>query len=389
MSIIIDAVIIDTSAYMNEQSDFIGLNSAILPSLFQLLEKRNITLLAHEILNKEIIKNIHESELINKLSYLKETIKKYKTVLPLIDLSVENITKKIDSLSLEKQLIDAYQGFYKRATLLPYPSSEKIFSQYFAATPPFAESGNKKSEFPDAFVIESLKQYQEANTTSKILVISCDPDWQKSFKGIPNISLVQTISDGIKIIQKSEALKSQKCEEIFELIKDSLGKEIVAQTEYECFELNNFNYFDEEGDFEVVSVEVTDVSDIITPLKITENSILIRTTATLKVSGRSRVLNENESYWDKEDGKYLFVKYNDISFENGESEVECEISIEYDSEAPFDPDEPISDAWVDSVRLNVKFNIEVDVDDDDIIVSDPEQDAFGDMMDALEDYHRR
>ena len=77
---------------------------------------------------------------------------------------------------------------------------------------------------------------------------------------------------------------------------------------------------------------------------------------------------------DKEDGRYLFVKYEDISFENGESEVECEVSIGYDSEAPFDLNEPIQDAWINSVRLHVRLNIDVNVNDSDIVVHDTTSD---------------
>lgn len=387
MNAIIDAVIVDTSAYMNEQCDFMGLNSEILPSFFQLLYKRQIILLTHEILNKEVIKNIHESELIKKLSYLKDSIKKYKTVLPLISISIEDITKKIDSLELEEQLINHFQKFYQRATLLPYPSPELIFSQYFSQTPPFAKSGDKKSEFPDAFVLESLKQYQANNSSTTILVVTNDSDWEKSLKNIPNILFAKTICEAMICIRKSEELKLQKCEEAFEFVKSSLGKQIVEQSEYECFELTNYNYFD-NGELEILSVEVTDISDIITPLKITENNVVIRAIASLKVSGTAKILNENESYWDKEDNKYLFIKYDNISFINGKSEVECEISIDYDAEVPFDPDKPIVDAWIDSIRLNVNFNIEVNVDEDDIIYSDSEDDVYADMMNTLEDYYR-
>lgn len=94
------------------------------------------------------------------------------------------------------------------------------------------------------------------------------------------------------------------------------------------------------------------------------------------------MLDESRSYWDKEDGQYMFVAYSDLSFDNGSAEVEVEVSIS------FDPEEPESSAFIESTKLNVQFNIDVEVDEDDIVYSDPEEDAKADMMDTLEEYHR-
>lgn len=66
-----DAVIVDTSAFCKEQLDFIGLQNAILPSFFEMLEEKRIVLLTHPILLEETKKHIAESEVITKLSNLK------------------------------------------------------------------------------------------------------------------------------------------------------------------------------------------------------------------------------------------------------------------------------------------------------------------------------
>lgn len=371
----IDAVIIDTSAFVVEQCDFIGLSSAILPSLFSLLEERKIELLSHSILYEEVKKHIYSSVLLEKLSNLKTAITRYKNVLPLIDISADETINKIDSLGLEARMTNAFEGFYQRAITLPYPKAESIFEQYFSNQPPFSENGNKKSEFPDAFVIEAIKQYLSSHLTYSILVISDDSDWQKALAETPRISFAKSISQGMRILQSSESIMP-----IFDAIKTDLEKDILLNAECECYELNGFEPVDD--DVEITSVKVKEISDDIIPLKISETSVLLRTYAKLKLSGNSTVLDESRSYWDKEDGCYMFVAYNDMSFDNGSAEVEVEVSI------TFDPEEPEDSASIESTKLNVQFNIEVDVDEDNIVYSDNAQDAEADMMDALEEYHQ-
>lgn len=371
----IDAVIIDTSAFVAEQCDFTGLSSAILPSLFNLLEEQKIQLLSHPVLHEEVKKHIINSVLLEKLSNLKTAITRYKNVLPLIDISAEETISKIDALELDKKILNAFETFYQRAFILPYPNPEDIFEQYFSNQPPFSESGDKKSEFPDAFVIASIKQYLSSHLTSSVLVISDDSDWKKALAEVPRIFFANSISQGMKILHSSENIIP-----IFTTIKNDLEKEVLFHAESECYELNNFESVDD--DVEITSIEVQEISDDIIPLKISETSILLRTYARLKLSGNSTVLDELRSYWDKEDGQYLFVAYNDISFDNGLAEVEIEVNI------TFNPEEPEDSATIESTKLNVQFNIEVEVSEDDIVYTDHEQDSKADILDALEEYHQ-
>jgi len=371
----IDAVIIDTSAFVTEQCDFMGLSSAMLPSLFNLLEEKKIVLLSHPILQEEIKKHTKNSALLEKLINLKKSIARYKAVLPLIQISADETVSKIESLELDSKMVSAFEGFYKNAKILPYPKPETIFTQYFAFQPPFSESGEKKSEFPDAFVIEAIKQYLLLHSTSSVLVISSDSDWAKALSEVSRASLADSISQGMQILQSSENVIP-----IFNAVKKDIEKEVLFHAECECYELNGFE--EVEDDLEITSVKVEELSDDIIPLKISETSVLLRTYATLKLSGGATVLDDSRSYWDKEDGKYLFVAYNNISFNNGLAEVECEVEIK------FDPEDFEDSAYVESVKLNVRYNIEVTVDEDDVVYADPEQDASADAMDALEEYHR-
>ncbi len=47
--------------------------------------------------------------------------------------------------------------------------SADVFSLYFNGMPPFAPSGNKKNEFPDAFVFYGAKKYLENHPNDILL----------------------------------------------------------------------------------------------------------------------------------------------------------------------------------------------------------------------------
>ena len=356
----INVVIIDTSAYVREQCDFLGLNSSILPSLFELLSSKGISLLSHPILVEEIKKHINCSSIIERLDHAKASLSKYKNILNLIDISVEDSISKIDSLKLASQMVDAFERFYIEATVLSYPNPATVFAQYFSGSPPFTESRDKKHEFPDAFVIEAIRQFLAVHPESSILIISDDSDWVKAMINMQRAFLADSIVQGIKFLQSSENIVP-----IFDAVKYELGEQICQLAECESFEISGFELID---DVEIDSIEVDEISDDIVPLKISESSILVRAYATLIISGRGTVLDESHSYWDNEDMKYIIAEYNDISFNNGSAEVECELSV------TFDPSDPIDSASIDSVKLNVKYNIQVNVDETIIVYSNHEQD---------------
>ena len=53
---------------------------------------------------------------------------------------------------------------------------EEVFQKYFSAAPPFAVSGKKKNEFPDAVALMSLEAWANKNN-KRVLAVSGDKDW--------------------------------------------------------------------------------------------------------------------------------------------------------------------------------------------------------------------
>lgn len=352
MSNFIDAVIVDTSALEAKQFDFLGISSEAVPAFYDLLHHKKITLLSHPILSGEIKKHILSSDLAKRPDELQKTFARNKTVLEMIGISPEEATKKLQELSLGRRLISAFEEKYRDAVSLKYSSPAKVFEDYFSVKPPFSSSGSKKSEFPDAFVLMSIKDYVKANPMSSVLVISKDDDWRDSVSDIDHLSFAGSIEDAIKAIQSAEAILPS-FQTAYEEIKDKIAWVAMG----ECFDLDNYEIVD---DIETTNIRVSNLRDDIIPLRITKTEALISCSAELSVDGTVTVVDEGRSYYDPEYDTMRFLAHSKADFKNAPADIECEIKLR------FDPDDPEGTVEVDNVKINYRFSITLDLEQADV-----------------------
>lgn len=81
----------------------------------------------------------------------------------MVGVSAEELSEKLSKLDMAKRLNDSFDSFYQHATAVPNVDAKEIFSDYFNALPPFSPTGNKKAEFPDAFILKGVKVYCAQN----------------------------------------------------------------------------------------------------------------------------------------------------------------------------------------------------------------------------------
>lgn len=76
-----------------------------------------------------------------------------------------------------------------------------LFQMYFNAVPPFAATGKKKSEFPDAVALLSLEAW--AKTQGKrILAVSADSDWLAFGAKSEIIDVIPSLADALASLQE-------------------------------------------------------------------------------------------------------------------------------------------------------------------------------------------
>ncbi len=380
----IDAVMIDTSIYHKNQCDFGGITKSIIPMLLQLLEANNITLLTHPVLESEIKKHIGESELVSRIGNLQTSLRKYNKQLQMIDVSTEDLIRRLDEINIEKSLIDKFDFFYKRAISVPYVSAQEVFEDYFNANPPFSTTGNKKSEFPDAFILKGIIEYCKNNANSTVLIISDDSDWKHTLEENKQIVQVDSLEAAMLLLWEQLDDKSDLYQMLISQTKSDIYTKISDAALNEAFCIDDMNTA-EEVDIEKVSV--VDINDMMVPLEVTQNSVLLQITATLSADGCSEFFDENRSAWDSEDRCYYFCAYTRLTFQNALAEVDCEIEIN------FSDDGSLSQVELSSVKLINKWDIPLNLDEAETTekdVTDYGEDEYrAEQAEAMENFYKQ
>jgi len=381
----IDAVMIDTSAYQKNQCDFEGITNSIIPMLLQLLEANSITLLTHSVLEGEIKKHIGESELVTRIGHLQTSLKKYNRQLQMIGISAEELTDKLSKLDMEKKLNNGFDSFYQYATAVPDVDVKEIFSDYFNARPPFSSTGNKKAEFPDAFILKGIIDYCKENPNETLLVISDDSDWVRTLEKHKQIVLKDSLRAAMILLWEQLDDKSTLYQMLISQMNEEIRSEIESAALCEAFCIDGIDSA-EEVEVEVDNVSVVEIDEVIVPLEVTSHSVLLQITATLSADGYSEFLDETRSAWDKEDQCYYFCAYTHLDFLNALADIDCEIKIN------FSDDGTLSKVKLVSTKLLNKWDISLSLDkakvEEKDITDYGEDDYRAEQDEALEEYYK-
>lgn len=379
----IDAVLIDTSVYHKNQCDFEGISNSIIPMLLHLLKANNIKLLTHPVLEGEIRKHIGESELVTRIGHLQTALKKYNRQFQMVGVSAEELSEKLSKLDMAKRLNNSFDSFYQDATAVPNVDAKEIFSDYFNALPPFSPTGNKKAEFPDAFILKGVKEYCAQNPNSSVLVISDDPDWVRTLEHQEQIVLRNRLAAAMVLLWEQLDDKNDLYQMLISKTNAEIRSEIEVAALAEAFCIEEIDTAEE---VDVDSISVVDIDEEVVPLEVTSNSVLLQITATLSANGYSEFFDESRSVWDKEDRCYYFCAYTHLDFRNALANVDCEIRIN------FSDDGSLSAIELISTKLLNKWDISLSLDEAETEERDVtdygEDDYRAEHAEALEQYYR-
>lgn len=159
-------VFIDTESFRREKLDWKGKR---LSKLLGLATEGHLTLLTTNITKREIKAQIREL-----LQQAEKAINRNRVVLE--QLGHAEVAAVVTDASAAGKLEAAFDKFLVDAKAIEVPvivTVEELFNDYFAHRPPFSE--RKKSEFPDAAVVASLRKWCEKRG-DKAYVVSGDPD---------------------------------------------------------------------------------------------------------------------------------------------------------------------------------------------------------------------
>lgn len=178
---------------------------------------------------------------------------------------------------------------------------ESILDDYFLSRAPFESRKEKKHEFPDAIIIKTLLKFAEKNSFATIIVATDDRGWEKAFEQYKNIHTVKHLKDVLSFISKE--YKSENIEKVLLCIADN-QHQIIEHIERYLLDMNiNFQMeYDDLDDFEIKSIKIA--LESIDLIEGEEASVTLF--ASVKVNIRYTFFDYENSFYDKEDRRYLY-----------------------------------------------------------------------------------
>ena len=202
------AITIDTSVFDNNG---IALERGLLNQLDQFRDS------PVQVLISEIVDNEVTSHLVVKIkesrSKIEQALRAAKNQLRVTEKNISEAKYLIfdsgDDIEVARGRLEA---FYDKTGAIIVSCAEAVdvsvlVNMYFSFAPPFEETKDKKSEFPDALALLSLEEYAEKNKIN-ILAVSSDKGWGKYAASSKRIDVTDNLADAIAHFQPHNFAKN-------------------------------------------------------------------------------------------------------------------------------------------------------------------------------------
>ncbi|ENH4364370.1 DUF4935 domain-containing protein [Vibrio fluvialis] len=200
-----EAILVDTSIF---DGNALRLEKGLLGKLTQ-FKKSPI-----EFLFPDVIKNEVKNHLENKIKVSRSALEKALNDAGdhlFFEGSELNQAKQIliDSREIEGLAESRVNNFIESTGALVLESGEyvsvtNLLAEYFSSKPPFAETGKKKNEFPDAIVLMAVEAWAEQNDIH-VLAVAKDGDWESYCASSHRIDYQQDLSQALSNFNSTNA----------------------------------------------------------------------------------------------------------------------------------------------------------------------------------------
>lgn len=325
--ILTNYIFLDTSIFVMENF-FAG---SKLRAFFKHQEEENIILLTSSIIRNECHSNLNKyldesnSTLNKSMKELNQKAKVFKNIDALN--SIFDLRSTFDFENEKKKLKDKldknFDDFFEEVDV-DTDKLSKILDDYFAENAPF-KKGEKKNEFPDAIVLNSLETWCKENET-KVYVVSQDSDLN-SFPSdylIP-IKEYDKLLDQISFTYSAENFNVK----IRNLIHESEDEIIIAIKDafvdsFPTSGLDAYSWIEYEVEsIDQIEIEITDHS----LLSSYDNTAEVEISANIIFRAKISYEDDDTGWYDKETEEYYGREYIKREITN-----ECNITSNFEIE---------------------------------------------------------
>ena len=164
-------------------------------------------------------------------------------------LACHGIFEKVKAEDIYKIALESFEKFLDKSSAeivdIKNVDASSVFDKYFKSEPPFG-GANKKSEFPDAFVLEAVAKVSK-DRGHTLYVISDDGDMEKYANTLDNLIHLRRVDDLLDlVVRKEDELKApvKFADSILEQLEEKLiesAKEIISSSEFYSDEMDEFD----------------------------------------------------------------------------------------------------------------------------------------------------
>ena len=228
------------------------------------------------------------------------------------DLACHGIFKKVKAEEIYKITLQSFEDFLDKssAEIVDIKNADVsiVFDKYFKSEPPFG-GANKKSEFPDAFVLEAVCKVSK-DRGHTLYVISNDGDMEKYANTLDNLIHLNRVDDLLDLVVRKEeelAKPVKFADSILEQLESSLigsAKSIISESEFYSDEASEVD--DEIYQIDIESICIIDKNMISVSDEHVEYEIDFEVTLNAYYS----LADYDRSPWDPEDKVHMFLLRN-------------------------------------------------------------------------------
>lgn len=311
-------IFLDTSIYVGINFNF---KNKRIQTLIELVEDGFVNLYKTPITEKEVYNNIRKS-VDHSRQYI-NLLKKEGKILRNIP-EYEHLWNRTTISNAGLKLEESFKAFLEEAKVREIPISNKgileIFDRYFESKPPFSEQ--KKSEFPDAFVLDSIAEWTKENKEN-LYVVSTDSDMKNYCAEQDNLIYVESLEKMLDIIYQNDDIKYNSVQKLYDDYSGEFLEYINSSIDQLIFDI-----YDLYGDVEVIKIEAFEMDEDPLVMSIKDNKVTLVFNTEISYTVSISYLDESNSVYDREAGEYIFTEYDSKTVEDVATiQVELELDV--------------------------------------------------------------
>lgn len=299
-------IFIDTQVFVQKNFNY---KNDLFQRLIHAAQDGLITIYLTDIVIKEIESKIYEQVYEKTKNSLSKFLKDSKVLKNIENYSILfEMEKRLDYIY--EELMGQFEQFLNDASVevisVDHVSPAYIFEMYFNGTPPF--SRKKRDEFPDAFSLVAFEEWFEQQG-EKISIVSGDEDLKNFCEKSQILIYEPSLEAFFDRLTKNKTYKHQFIASVYDANINKIELSILNSIEEHWFML-----IGEDGEVEKVEVLSIDLDEEPYILEIEEGeeqSAILAFKASVNIVANVSYMDYASSYYDKEEGKYLYTEYVD------------------------------------------------------------------------------